>query len=412
MALRACNVKRAPNCTGTVTRHSKTGSCFPCSQFVRRKDGKESSAVAEGLTVHGETAEVVTKTNERVRSLADLIRVCQIDTTEWDVERWVANKWEVGAKDAAKEIRVTPLFQVKAWLRRKTDVIMARAEIEAMLADARTQAPPRRAPALVKQTGDAHFMLEPSIPDLHLGKLAWSEETGYQNYDSRIAVEDFQTALDMLLVRASSFRFEEVVFPIGQDFFNADNLANTTTRGTVQDVDGRFQKMFRLGVRTVIAAVERLREIAPVVRIPVVRGNHDTLSAWFLGELLATHYAKTPSVRIDNAPNSRKYVEYHRNMLMLTHGDKGRRPNYPLLMATEQPEMFGRTVHREAHTGHLHQLRVQEHHGVKVRISPALCSADAWHSDNQYVGNARAAEAFVWHRTEGIVSIATYTVPN
>lgn len=38
MASRPCNSKLAPNCAGTVTRHSSTGACFPCSQFVRRKD--------------------------------------------------------------------------------------------------------------------------------------------------------------------------------------------------------------------------------------------------------------------------------------------------------------------------------------------------------------------------------------
>src|SRR5678815_4639289 len=98
-------------------------------------------------------------------------------------------------------------------------------------------------------------------------------------------------------------------------------------------------------------------------------------------------------------------------MLMFTHGDKGKRPNYPLVMAQEQREMWGNTIHREAHTGHLHQMRVEELHGVKVRISPALCPADAWHAENMFTGNARAAEAFVWHKDEGLVGTAIYTVP-
>ncbi len=98
-------------------------------------------------------------------------------------------------------------------------------------------------------------------------------------------------------------------------------------------------------------------------------------------------------------------------MLMFTHGDKGKQENYPLLMATEMPEMFGATVHREVHVGHLHQLRVRELMGVRVRVIPSLSAADSWHSDMQFVGNKRAAEAFVWCPKEGLVAQATYTVP-
>ena len=49
--------------------------------------------------------------------------------------------------------------------------------------------------------------------------------------------------------------------------------------------------------------------------------------------------------------------------------------------------------------------------GVRVRVSPALCPADSWHSENHFVGNLRSAEALVWSRDEGNVAVATYTVP-
>lgn len=69
--------------------------------------------------------------DRRVKTLEDLIRVCNIDLTVWRVERWVANKWEVGGFNRATRelgeegwvrphgtgVLIThPLFQVKAWL--------------------------------------------------------------------------------------------------------------------------------------------------------------------------------------------------------------------------------------------------------------------------------------------------------
>jgi hypothetical protein len=54
-----------------------------------------------------------------IRTLEELIEACNIDLNVWYVERFTANKWEVGSKDANKEIVVTPLFQIKAKLIRK-----------------------------------------------------------------------------------------------------------------------------------------------------------------------------------------------------------------------------------------------------------------------------------------------------
>ena len=252
--------------------------------------------------------------------------------------------------------------------------------------------------------------MELAIPDLHIGKLAWAPETGYGSYDNKIAERLFKDALEGLIARTASFAFERVLFVVGNDLLHADTKAGTTTGGTQLDTDTRYHKTFDIARRMITRAIDRLREIAPV-KVVVVPGNHDTLSSWHLGDSLECYYHDRPDVIIDNGPNLRKYVHFGKCMLLLTHGDKGKRADYPLVMATEQPKMFGATVHREAHTGHLHQMRVQEHHGVKVRISPALCPPDAWHAENHFVGNQRAAEAFVWHPEDGLVAMAMYTVP-
>jgi len=55
----------------------------------------------------------------RIHTLEQLIDFFEIDLSVWEIERFVANKWEVGAKDDAGELKVSPLFQVKAFLRRK-----------------------------------------------------------------------------------------------------------------------------------------------------------------------------------------------------------------------------------------------------------------------------------------------------
>lgn len=390
---------------------SRLKYCRECYNKRRKDvvDQRQAGGAVPGdsFSAKGDQAEVSTVTPEAVRTLADLIRVCQIDTTEWIVDRWVANKWEMGAVDPDGALITRPLFQVKAWLKRNVPFVRARQELDALVEDAKAKLPARPKPPKACARG-AH-MLEVSIPDLHLGKLAWAPETGGANYDSKIASEVFMAALEALIQRTSAFGFERVVFPVGNDFFHADTKQGTTTKGTPLDTDSRFHKTFVAGRRLMTEAIERLRQLAPVT-VVVIPGNHDTMSAFHLGDSLECLYHKTPDVTIMNSPIQRKYVSYGCNLIMFTHGDKGKRQNLPLLMATEEPEAFGSAVFREAHTGHNHELRVQESMGVRVRISPALCPADAWHSENHLVGNLRSAEAFVWSKTEGLVATAAYTV--
>jgi len=177
----------------------------------------------------------------------------------------------------------------------------------------------------------------------------------------------------------------------------------------VLDTDSRYYKAFCAGRHLLIDAIDRLVQIAPV-NVLIVQGNHDTMSAWHMGDSLECYYHGDSNVYVDNDPRNRKYIQHGEVGLMFTHGDKTKSERLPLLFATERPGIFGTTRFREIHTGHLHKTKVDEYNGVRVRISPALCSEDAWHSENGFVGNVRSAETHVWSRTAGLVASAFYNV--
>jgi hypothetical protein len=341
-----------------------------------------------------------------VRTLEDLVRVCEIDLNVWEVERWVANKWEVAAKGTDQQLHHAPLFQIKVWLKKRLVHLATQDEIASLIASTKTAITTLRPISRAPKTGLA---LELSVPDLHMGKLAWAKETGSVNYDVKIAEKVFANAIDALLDRTAHHTFEQIIFPVGNDLLNADSVIGTTTNGTPQDNDARFQKTFSAARQLITSTIERLRQLAPVLVI-MVPGNHDQLSVWHLGDSLECYFHKHDNVTIENTPTFRKYHQFGQVMLMFTHGDTGQKADYPLLMATERPMMWGTSTYREAHVGHIHRMKVEEYHGVKVRVSPALCAIDAWHTWKQFTGNNRSAEAFVWHRQEGMIGQAFYTV--
>lgn len=293
-------------------------------------------------------------------------------------------------------------------------VVAAQREIDELKNRAKEEIRPVRPRKIVPTTKGADCLLEVDIFDLHLGKLAWAKETGYQNYDLKIAKALFEEALETLIVRTAGHKFSRVVLPIGNDFFHTDNLTSETTAGTRQDMEGRFHKTAHIGRQLMVYALDRLKQIAPVAAL-VVPGNHDQLSAWHLGDSLECWFHNDTAVTVENMPTLRKYHEFGDVMLMFTHGNRGKTVDYPLLMATEKPELWGRTKFREAHIGHLHMTKmrdsykVNENHGARVRVISSLCAADAWHAEMAFVGNLRQAEAFVWHQREGQIAHATFT---
>lgn len=358
----------------------------------------------ESREVSGDS-QVISLPKTRIHTLDQLIEFCQVDLTVWEVERFICNKWEVGAS-GEKGLVVEPLYQIKAWLKRRKELAAARVEIEQLkkiLKDGLKQVKSVRS---VRPTGK---MLEINIPDLHAGKMAWGAETGGGNYDTSLAVEAWRVALTTLLERVKSHEFEEVLFVVGNDLLHSDGTKGQTFGGTPLDNDNRYHKTFGIVRTLMIESIERLRKVAKV-RVVMVPGNHDTLSVWHLGDSLECYFHKYLDVIIDNSPKHRKYHQFGRVMLGFTHGDKGKRQDYPLLMATEQPELFGATLFREMHTGHLHQTKLDEQHGVRVRVLPALCEPDAWHSEMGFVGAMRNAEAYVWSKDEGLIGMAIFSM--
>jgi hypothetical protein len=368
----------------------------------------------ESLEVSG-NLQVVTKLSpKRITSLADLLEFCEVDPVEWEVDRYTVNKWEVGAgvvkKDGTKRVKVTPLFQVKVWLKRRADLVQARDILADFKADAAKHAPVY-AP-YVKKHPPSGNMLEIHVPDLHLGKLAWSKETGYEDYDCKLAQDVYEQAMHELVERSRRYEYDELIMSVGNDLFQADNYSNRTTAGTYVSTDGRYQKTFRQARQMVVHQIDRLATVAPKRKVIIVPGNHDEETSWHLGENLSIWYRNNPDVEVDNSPTARKYHRFGRVGLMFLHGHQGKHADYGLLFATERPDVFGpKGSFREIHTGHLHQLRVSERFGVRTRIVNSLGATDKWHADAAYVGMLRAAEAFHWNEKLGLLGIAEYCLP-
>ena len=308
--------------------------------------------------------------------------------------------------EAEQAIYAPKIAEIKKWQNKADQRETVRQIGDEILADIRREAKssPDKPRIKISREKDNH-LLEIAPVDLHVGKLAWGEETG-TDYDIRIAERVFTAAIDDILERTKSYQITQIVFPVGNDLLQVDSPANTTTAGTYVDTDSRYIKSFRRARSITSWAIREMAKRAPVL-VPIVPGNHDRITAFHLGEVLEAEFSDVPFVAIDNRPLLRKYHKFGTNLLGWTHGSEEKPADLPLLMANECPEWWSTTEHREWHVGHLHRSKETRYtagdsfQGVRVRILPSLCAPDAWHYSKGFVHERRACEAYLYSYDTG-----------
>lgn len=356
--------------------------------------------------IRGDVRDVVWTTSTPVRTEADAIAKAEIDLSVWEVDRCVINSYETAAKNDEGDVVKTPLWQVKLFLKKKRgwspDELRQRLIDELKATVPRTKAPKAKRPS-------KGLLYEISIMDHHFGKLAWEPEVG-QNYDVKIAEKLYLEAARELLAHAKMLKPALILFVVGNDFYHVDSGKNTTTAGTPQHADGRWQKAYKVGAKCVRTVINEAREIAPV-HVVVVPGNHDEEKAYTLGVLLECLYEQDGRVTVDNAPTKFKAFLWGTTLLVFYHGHNmtaDRMKRLPHEIQDRFSELYAKARWREIHTGHLHSeresvwfYRASESFGLTIhRIISSLCGTDSWHDSMGY-RSLGAAEAHLYDSERG-----------
>jgi hypothetical protein len=330
----------------------------------------------------------------------------------------LVNKWDTTFK--VNDLPYTiQNYQVKARLERNRADIRER-EIGKLFQEMTQNYMPPILKVYPKTLGvdDENNLFELTIFDLHLGKLAWGGETG-ESYDTKIARQRFLKTIETLIRRASGFQYSKILFPVGNDFFNSDTIFNTTTKGTPQDEDLRWQKTFNIGIKLLIDAISLLKQTGVSVDVVNIPGNHDFERSFYMGSVLEAWFNNDPLVRVDNGASPRKYYRFGKVLLGLTHGSEEKEGSLPLIMASdiESKPMWSETTYHEWHVGHIHRKRdmkysvtldksrmTNEDLGVTVRYLSSLTGTEEWHHKKGFIGALKAGEGFIWNDETGLVA--------
>lgn len=361
-------------------------------EFIRQEFGGDGNGYLESRTY-------------RIKTLPQLLAEVKANLDVWKVKRWLANKWEIGAKNKDKQVVVEPLWQVKAWLSERTP--QERGIIEVLRA-IESKAPIIPAVKRPKSVTYSKRALEISIVDPHFG-LECREPEADAPWDLELAAGAIAEASETLIKLAGPFGpFSEVLLPIGNDWNHSDDVFHRTTAGTPQPEAISWHRAYRSSAGAAIELVERVRKIAPV-RVVQIPGNHSRVADFTLGMLLDAYFRNCPDVTVDATSSPYKFWRYGKTLIGFEHGHSVKPIRLAALMANERPDDWQQTEYREWHLADQHRKgsskpSMLEEQGVSVEYLPALVAPNEWHRLKSYNHQKRGAVAFVYDFEAGPVA--------
>jgi hypothetical protein len=261
----------------------------------------------------------------------------------------------------------------------------------------------------LKPNKDIAVLIE--IADVHFGKLACGVETLLGNMDLPIAVKLFNEAVDDILEQVARVAPAQIFIVVGHDLLHYENLAAMTIRGGNHlDTDSRLPKVFIAAEKCLIRLFDKAMQIAPTHGI-WVEGNHDSIASFALASVLEQRAQLTKHFTIDRSMSIMKRIMWGNTLIGLTHNVSGSKLKRAVDYFKDVfREDYAKCMWSELHAGHTHKAEVkpadhlQTIGRTKLRIVSALSTVDRWHLENFFTDAAPAAEAFVIHKSEGIIN--------
>lgn len=242
------------------------------------------------------------------------------------------------------------------------------------------------------------------VTDYHLGMLAWHEECG-EDWDLKLGEELIIKWFAQAILQSPNA--DTAVFAQLSDFLHFDGMdAVTPASKHLLDVDSRFSKLVRSSIRILRTIIDMLLQKHQYLHIIMADANHDPVSQIWLREWFSVMYENEPRVSVDRSPNPYNAYEFGNTALFFHHGHKRKVTNVSEVFAGQFREMFGRTKHAYAHTGHLHHLDVKENNLMIVEQHRTLAPADAYSARGGWL-TGRDAKVITYSKQFGEVSRLT-----
>lgn len=331
--------------------------------------------------------EKTASTSEEVKSLDDLIRVCNIDTETWNIDKYIQNKWGEN-------------YQVKAFLSKKTSEQEYTQEFISFLETYKPKQLPSKGIKSNKRDPKAYIILDPQ--DQHLDK--------YDEGGDNDLMERFQRIYDIIdntILKASrSYKLDKVTYVLGSDMFNSE-WTGMTVKGTPQTNIVSYQEGFEKICNFQISVINLLAASFSEVDVMYIPGNHDEYVGWHLIHFLESYYRES-RVQFDTGIQYTKYRRYNNTAIQFNHGDAIKPADLVNIFPVDFKEQWGKCDHFISLIGDKHHNHYKDFNGIEFHQLPSLSNSKSkWDLKKGFTGNKGSTKIFVIVEDRGIEDIYT-----
>lgn len=247
--------------------------------------------------------------------------------------------------------------------------------------------------------GDKLLLID--IADLHMNLKSTMLTTGNE-YNCDIAENLFFYVIKNILFRTQLYDFKEIVFCIGGDMLNGDNLFGSTTKGTAQDSDTHYYDAYERLCAMIIKTIDVLKNIANV-KVVYVMGNHDELTGYKLAKYVDAWFRNEPRVEVDYSPTPRKYKVFGKTLFCFAHD--GDVKKLPAIISDEAREYWSQIETTEVFLQHLHTEQVlMEEYNMRIQRLPTISAKSRWCSNKGY-SSKRQCKTFIFDEDCGLTDV-------
>lgn len=340
---------------------------------------------------------LILMSEEDCKDVEFLLKAHGYCTKSWELINARNNIWNVYSKQDG----IQTLYSSKITVKPKNEYTWNAEDIQKLFDNLKTNYKNKLHISPAQYEKNNNLLVVP-IADLHYALLSDKFSTG-NDYNIEIAEEVYYQAINDVLNRYSNRTFEKVLFIVGNDFVNFDNLNGTTQRGTPQDNATLWFSAVTKATQLVINGIDILSTIAPV-DVVYVPSNHDLHTMFGIMQTVKAWYRSDDNVNVDDSPLPRKYYRFGKTLLVLSHDMKikdGLR-----IITSEAKDKWSNSEHIICLLAHLHQAMIYEKQGyLEIWRLPTISGWSRWTNQQGYVQSEKKNQCFIVNSELGITDI-------
>lgn len=399
-------LKRYKIKTNKQTTIYKTDNSFGVNVPANTTTYNDDGSITKEQIVDDDAGNLITKINKCGGNKNKILELLGYNSDNWILVMLKISNWEQHSKKNgthnlhAIQYRVKPKNDIDISLEEKIDIanrVMTNKII-----------PLTKISFKKDNKNDKSFnkdkMMELTGIELHLGKLAYKEDTT-QDYNYEIAKKRFEYIINEVIEYQKYQKCDTCFLCIGNDFFNYDTITGTTTKGTPQTNDLTYRRMFELGLKMYSDALQKLYYHFNNIEVRLQNGNHDKLTCFHLYLALKCGFKDIKKIHFSEDYKDVQAFVWGNNAIFYTHGN-AKTKRLALSLPHEFSEIWGKTKNHELHIGHFHSENItQEENGIITRIVSSPTSIDDWHYENRFICAQQKYQVFVWDKNKGLEEI-------